>query len=96
MRNTVYTITSCVSVIVAIFLIYDLIMELNHGMSVFEIDLIPFLTALIIVANGVMASLLLLGKIKPRRPLLIFQILVVIPTCLLLYDIAFNSTVSCT
>lgn len=95
MRNVI-KVTSCVSIILAMFLMYDMIKELRTGLSIFEIDLIPFLIALIVVANGVVAFLLLIGKIKAQKPLLIFQILVIIPTCLLLYQIVFNSTVSCT
>lgn len=92
----VENITSWVSVILALFLMYDLIKELIGGMSVLEIDFIPFLAALIVVANGVVAFLLLTGKINPRKPLLILQILVIIPMCWELYRIFFNSTISCT
>ncbi len=96
MKNVVYKATSCLSVILTLILIYDLIRELREGMSVSDINFLPFLTSLIVVANGVLAFLLLIGKIKPQKHLLILQIFVIIPTCLLLYQILFNSTVSCT
>lgn len=94
--RSVEKITSWVSVILTLFLMYDLIKELIGGLSVFDIDFIPFLAALIVVANGVLAFLLLTGKISPRKPLLILQILIIIPMCWGLYQIFFNSTISCT
>ncbi|STC96870.1 hypothetical protein [Chryseobacterium carnipullorum] len=67
MKNVVYKATSCLSVILTLILIYDLIRELREGMSVSDINFLPFLTSLIVVANGVLAFLLLIGKIKPQK-----------------------------
>lgn len=95
MKNIGYKMVSCLSILLALILIYDLVKELRDGMSVFDIYFLPFLTALIIIGNGVLASLLVAGIIKPQKPLLILQIFIIIPACILLYQILFNSTISC-
>lgn len=95
MKNIGCKAVSCLSVLLALTLIYDLVKELRDGMSVFDIDFLPFLAALIIIGNGTLAFLLLAGKIKSQKPLLILQIFIIIPTCILLYWILFNSTTSC-
>lgn len=96
MNNIVNKVISCLSIVVALSLLYIVIQELSEGSSIFDIALIPLLITLIVVANGVMGFLLLTGKIRPQRPLFIFQTLIILSTCLLLYNILFNSTISCT
>ncbi|MFN1216255.1 hypothetical protein ACKW6Q_04630 [Chryseobacterium kwangjuense] len=94
MKNVV-RVTSWISVILALFLIYDLVKEMIGGLSVFEIDLIPFITALIVIANGAVAFLMLTGKLRPQKFLLVLQVFVIIPMTWELYQIFFNSTISC-
>ncbi|KXH84419.1 hypothetical protein AU378_01270 [Chryseobacterium kwangjuense] len=95
MKNIGYKMVSCLSILLALILMYDLVKELRDGMSFFDIYFLPFLTALIIIGNGVLAFLLVAGIIKPQKPLLILQIFIIIPTCILLCQILFNSTISC-
>lgn len=95
MRNIVFMLISCLSVFFALILLYDLVKELRESMSVFEINFLPLLAALIVFSNGILGFLLLTGKIKPHKPLFILQIVIILFTGFLLYDIMFNSTVSC-
>ncbi|PIF46007.1 hypothetical protein CLU96_3025 [Chryseobacterium sp. 52] len=95
MMNIAYKITSCLSIVLAAFLMFDLIKELSDGMSVLEIDFLPLLFSLLVIGNAILAFMLLIGRIKPQKHFLILQTLIIIPTGLLLYYIAFNSTTSC-
>ena len=89
-------ITSCLSIILAFFLIYNLIDELQEDTSISDVSFLPLLILLVIISNAVLALLLLIGKIKLQKEFLILQIFIIIPVSLLLYQIFFNSTVSCT
>ncbi len=93
--KTALRITSCLSVVLAVLLIYYLIQELSGGMSVFEIDFIPALITLIIISNAVLGFYLLIGKLKPMKPLLVLQIVIIIPTCLLLYEFFLKPPMGC-
>ncbi|GEN72849.1 MULTISPECIES: hypothetical protein [Chryseobacterium] len=94
--NLALKITSYLSIILALFLIYTLIDESQGNISVSDISFLPLLIFIVVVSNAVFALLLLIGKKKPQREFLILQIFIIIPTSLLLYQILFNSTVSCT
>ena len=89
-------ITSCLSIILALFLTYNLINELQDTTSLSEFSLLPLLIFIVVIANAVWALLLLTGKKKLKREFLILQIFIIIPVSLLLYQILFNSTISCT
>ncbi|MGR3857477.1 hypothetical protein [Chryseobacterium indologenes] len=93
--KTALKITSCLSIILALLLIYYLIEELREGTSIFEIDFIPAFITLIIISNAVLAFCLLIGKLKPMRPVLVMQILIIIPTCLLLYEFFLKPPMGC-
>jgi Na+-transporting NADH:ubiquinone oxidoreductase subunit NqrE len=94
--NLALKITSYLSIILALFLIYTLIDESQVNISVSDISFLPLLIFIVVVSNAVFALLLLIGKKKPQREFLLLQIFIIIPTSLLLYQILFNSTVSCT
>ncbi|MGG5207749.1 hypothetical protein ACQWU4_02295 [Chryseobacterium sp. MIQD13] len=94
--NIALKITSCLSILLALFLIYTCVDELQGNMSVSDISFLPLLILIVVVSNAVFALLLLIGKKKPQREFLILQIFIIIPTGLLLYQILFNSTISCT
>ncbi|GEM_PF-1140335 len=89
-------ITSCLSIILALFLTYNLINELQDTTSLSEFSLLPLLIFIVVIANAVWALLLLTGKKELKREFLILQIFIIIPVSLLLYQILFNSTISCT
>ncbi|PRB04894.1 hypothetical protein CQ046_06340 [Chryseobacterium sp. MYb7] len=93
--KTALKITSCLSIVLALLLIYYLIEELRGGMSVFEIDFIPALITLIIIANAVLAFYVLIGKLPIMKPLLGLQILIIIPTCLLIYEFFLKPPMGC-
>lgn len=93
--SAISKLASCLSIVLALFLIYNLIGELRDGISLEDIDIIAVLFLIIIISNAILGFLLLIKKIKSSRSLLILQIFIIIPTCLLLYCIFFNSTVSC-
>lgn len=65
------------------------------GMSVFEIDFIPALVTLIIISNAVLAFYVLIGKVQIMKPLLGLQILIIIPTCLLIYEFFIKPPMGC-
>ena len=88
-------ITSFLSIILALLFIYYLIEELRGGMSVFEIDFIPALVTLIIISNAVLAFCVLIGKLQVMKPLLVLQILIIIPTCLLIYEFFLKPPLGC-
>lgn len=94
--NVILKITSCLSIILALFLIYNLIVELQEDMSISEVSFFPLLVLIVVLANAILALLLLIGKVKQQREFLILQIFIIIPTSLLIYQIFFNSTISCT
>lgn len=94
--NIALKITSCLSIILALFLTYIFIDELQGNMSVSDISFLSLLIFIIVVLNAVFALLLLIGKKKSQREFLILQIFIIIPVSLLLYQILFNSTISCT
>ena len=94
--NVILKITSCLSIIIALFLIYNLIVELQEDMSISEVSFFPLLVLIVVLANAILALLLLIGKVKQQREFLILQIFIIIPTSLLIYQIFFNSTISCT
>lgn len=89
-------VTSCLSILLALFLIYTCICELQENATISDISFLPLLILIIVLANAVLALFLLIGKVKQRREFLILQIFIIIPTSLLLYEILFNSTISCT
>jgi hypothetical protein len=93
--KTALKITSCLSVVLALFFIYYLIKELGKGMSVFEIDIIPAFITLIIISNAVSGIYVLVGKLRVMRELLILQVLIIIPTCLLLYEFFLKPPMGC-
>ena len=93
--NIAFKVISYLSIILALVLTYNLLIELSEIETIFEIELIPILIFLIVVSNGVLGFYFLYRKVKPRKYLLILQTLIIIPTCLLLYQIFFNSTISC-
>ncbi|NIF05038.1 hypothetical protein F3J23_06240 [Chryseobacterium sp. Tr-659] len=93
--KTALKISSCLSVILALLLIYYLIQELSRGMSIVEIDFIAALITLIIISNAILAFYVLIGKLKPVKPLLVLQILIIIPTCLLLYEFFLKPPMGC-
>jgi hypothetical protein len=93
--KTALQITSCLSIILALSFIYYLIDELIGGMSVVEIDFIPAFITLIIIANAVLAFYVLIGKLQVMKPLLVLQILIIIPTCLLLYEFFLKPPMGC-
>ncbi|CAD0218803.1 hypothetical protein KYG33_04660 [Chryseobacterium sp. D764] len=93
--KTALKITSCLSIVLALLLIYYLIEELMGGMSVFEIDFIPALVTLIIISNAVLAFYVLIGKVQIMKPLLGLQILIIIPTCLLIYEFFIKPPMGC-
>ena len=72
-----------------------MIEELGSGMSVFEIDFIPVFITLIIIANAVLAFYVLIGKLQVMKPLLVLQILIIIPTCLLVYEFFLKPPMGC-
>lgn len=94
--NIALKITSCLSIILALFLTYNLINELQDTTSLSEFSLLSLLIFIVVIANAVWALLLLTGKKKLKREFLILQIFIIIPVSLLLYQILFNSTISCT
>lgn len=94
--NIALKITSCLSIILALFLTYNLINEIQDTTSLSEFSLLPLLIFIVVIANAVWALLLLTGKKKLKREFLILQIFIIIPVSLLLYQILFNSTISCT
>ena len=94
--NVILKITSCLSIILALFLIYNLIVELQEDMSISEVSFFSLLVLIVVLANAILALLLLIGKVKQQREFLILQIFIIIPTSLLIYQIFFNSTISCT
>ncbi|WP_139785409.1 hypothetical protein [Chryseobacterium phocaeense] len=67
MKNIGYKMVSCLSILLALILMYDVVKELRDGMSVFDIYFLPFFTALIIIGNGVLASLLVAGIINLKN-----------------------------
>ncbi|MCW1961930.1 hypothetical protein [Chryseobacterium viscerum] len=93
--KTALKITSFLSIVLALLLIYYLIEELGSGMSVFEIDFIPAFITLIIIANAVLAFYVLIGKLQVMKPLLVLQILIIIPTCLLVYEFFLKPPMGC-
>lgn len=93
--KTALKITSCLSVVLALLLIYYLIQELSEGMSIVEIDFIPALITLIVISNAVLGFYLLIGKLKPMKPLLVLQILIIIPTCLMIYEFFLKPPMGC-
>lgn len=93
--KTVVKITSSLSVILGLAFIYYFAEELIGGMSVLEIDFIPAFITLIIIANAVLGFYLLIGKLQPIKPLLVLQILIIIPTCLLLYEFFLKQPMGC-
>lgn len=93
--KTALQITSCLSIILALLFIYYLIDELIEGMSVVEIDFIPAFITLIIIANAALAFYVLIGKLQVMKPLLVLQILIIIPTCLLLYEFFLKPPMGC-
>ncbi|MBV8327562.1 hypothetical protein [Chryseobacterium sp.] len=88
-------ITSWLSIILALLLVYYLIEELSGGMSVLEVDFIPALIILVVISNAVLGFYLLIGKLKPVKPLLVLQILIIIPTCLLIYEFFLKPPMGC-
>lgn len=93
--KTALKITSSLSIVLAVLLIYYLIDELIGGMSVFEIDFIPALITLIIISNAVLAFYVLIGKLQAMKPLLVLQILIIIPTCMLVYEFFLKPPMGC-
>ena len=93
--KTALMITSCLSIVLALLFIYYLIEELMGGMSVFEIDFIPAFITLIIISNAVLAFYVLIGKLQVIKPLLVLQILIIIPTCLLIYEFFLKPPMGC-
>ncbi len=93
--KTALKLTSCLSIILALLLIYYLNEELSNGMSIFEIDFIPALMTLIIISNAVIGFFILIGKLQVMKPLLILQTLIIIPTCLLLYEFILKPPMGC-
>lgn len=93
--KTALKITSFLSIVLALLLVYYLIEELGSGMSVFEIDFIPAFITLIIIANAVLAFYVLIGKLQVMKPLLVLQILIIIPTCLLVYEFFLKPPMGC-
>ncbi|MCS3528847.1 hypothetical protein [Chryseobacterium sp. JUb7] len=89
-------VTSCLSILLALFLIYTCICELQENATISDISFLPLLILIIVLANAVLALFLLIGKVKQLREFLILQIFIIVPTSLLLYEILFNSTISCT
>jgi len=89
-------IISCLSIALALFLTYTIIDEMLDNLSLSEIDFLSLLIFIIVIANAVLALLILFGKKKLRREYLILQLFVIVPTSLFVYQILFNSTVSCT
>ncbi|RMZ58286.1 hypothetical protein D1632_11695 [Chryseobacterium nematophagum] len=94
--NIALKISSSLSILLAIFLIYNLIDELRDSMSIFEIAFIPFIILIVVITNAILSFLLLIGKLAPKKILLIVQIIILIPISVLLYQILYNSTISCT
>ncbi|CAA7392524.1 hypothetical protein CHRY9393_03244 [Chryseobacterium fistulae] len=88
-------ITSCLSILLAAFLMYNLVGELKNR-SIFEIDYIPFIIFFTVVSNAIVSVLLLIEKLSPKKIILIIQAIILILTSFLLYQILYNSTVSCT
>jgi len=93
--KTALKVTSCISIALALSLVYYLIQELGGGMSMLEIDFIPALITLIIISNAVLGFYVLAGKLQPMKPLLVLQILIIIPTCLLIYEFFLKSPMGC-
>lgn len=93
--KTALKLTSCLSIVLALLLVYYLIEELSNGMSIFEIDFIPALITLIIISNAVLGFYILIGKLQVMKPLLVLQILIIIPTCLLLYEFVLKPPIGC-
>ena len=93
--NIALKITSCLSIVLALFLIYTCIAELQESPTISDISFLPLLILIVVLANATLALFVLLGKVKQRREFLILQIFILVPTSLLLYQILFNSTTSC-
>ncbi|CAA7196631.1 hypothetical protein CHRY9293_02709 [Chryseobacterium potabilaquae] len=94
--NIALKISSSLSILLAIFLFYNLIDELGDRMSIFEIAFIPFIILIIVIINAILSFLLLIGKLASKKIVLIVQIIILIPISVLLYQILYNSTISCT
>lgn len=97
MKNKlVYIITSLLSILLAVFLLYQLIEEIANGISISEINPVAVFITLLILFNAVLSVILLAKRINMRRWVLIVQIVILVPTFLLIWNIFFNSTISCT
>lgn len=86
--------TPCISIILALFLTYTLIDELQDSASLSEFSILPLFIFIVVIANAIWAFLLLIGSKKPKKEFFILQIFIIVPTSLLLYQILFNSTIS--
>lgn len=67
-------ITSCLSIALALYLIYILIDELQDSFILSEISFPSVLISIVVFANAVLATRLLIVNAKPRKEFLILQI----------------------
>ncbi|SHG02109.1 hypothetical protein SAMN02787100_3275 [Chryseobacterium sp. OV279] len=89
MKNAlVYKITSCLSILLATVYLYEL-MSYFEGFKKLFLEISPVALALTVflIINLLLSILLLTKKIKVKRVLIIFQILIIIVTIWALYEI---------
>lgn len=67
-------IISCLSIALALYLIYILIDELQGNFMLSEISFPSVLISIVVFANAVLATRLIIGNTKPRKEFLILQI----------------------
>lgn len=94
--NIALKITSYLSILLAVFLLYKLVEELlSEHNPISDISPVAILITLFVISNAVFSVLLLMNRIKPSQPMLMVQIIILLMTSGVLYQVFFNSTISC-
>lgn len=94
--NIALKITSYLSILLAVFLLYKLVEELlSEHNPISDINPVAILITLFVISNAVFSVLLLMNRIKPSQPMLMVQIIILLITSGVLYQAFFNSTISC-
>ncbi|WP_131401703.1 hypothetical protein [Chryseobacterium sp. JM1] len=89
MKNTLANkITSCLSILLVMVYLCELMSSFEGIKKIFlEISLVALLVTIFVIINLLLSILLLTKKIKVKRVLIIFQILIIIVTIWALYEI---------
>lgn len=95
--NIALKITSYLSVLLAVFLLYKLVEELSseHNYPISDISPVAILITLFVMLNAVLSVLHLMKRIKSSQSIFIVQIIILSIASLVLYQVFFNSTISC-